>query len=57
MSDILVTMDNGSQALVHYGVLGMKWGQRNAETQRKYAGAKEERKKQKQEAKKIRQRV
>ena len=36
MSDIIVTADDGSQTLVHYGVLGMKWGQRNAETLRKY---------------------
>lgn len=40
MSDILVTMDDGSQYLVHHGVLGMKWGVRNEETLRKYAGMK-----------------
>lgn len=53
MSDILFTMEDGSQALMHYGKLGMKWGVRNAETLRKYAGGKEERRQQKQEAKAI----
>lgn len=38
-SDILVTTGDGSQYLVHHGVLGMKWGVRNADTLRKYAGA------------------
>lgn len=30
--------DNRNEYLEHYGVPGMKWGIRNAETQRKYAG-------------------
>lgn len=38
--------------LVHYGVLGMKWGVRNAETKAKYASAKKAGKRQaKKEAK------
>lgn len=44
MSEIIFTFDDGSQALMHYGVMGMKWGVRNAETRRKYAGGKGERK-------------
>lgn len=34
-----ITFDDGSTAyLEHHGVMGMKWGVRNAETQAKYAG-------------------
>ena len=29
MSDILFTMEDGSQALMHYGVMGMRWGVRH----------------------------
>ena len=37
--DILLTFEDGSSAyLEHHGVIGMKWGVRNAETQAKYAG-------------------
>lgn len=32
--------DDRDECLAHYGVMGMKWGVRNAETQRKYAGLK-----------------
>lgn len=32
--------DGRDEFLAHYGVMGMKWGVRNAETQRKYAGGK-----------------
>lgn len=32
-----VTFEDGSEALAHYGVLGMKWGKWNAETAAKYA--------------------
>ena len=31
--------DDRDECLAHYGVPGMKWGVRNAETQRKYAGS------------------
>ena len=34
-----ITFEDGSTAyLAHHGVMGMKWGVRNAETQAKYAG-------------------
>lgn len=38
MSQVIFTFEDGSQALMHYGVLGMKWGVRNEETLRKYLG-------------------
>lgn len=34
--DYLITFDDGSEALAHYGVLGMKWGKWNAETAARY---------------------
>lgn len=37
--DYVITFQDDSQALMHYGVQGMKWGKWNAETQRRYAGA------------------
>lgn len=37
--DYLITMENGSKALAHYGVLGMKWGKWNDETKARYASA------------------
>ncbi len=37
--EYVVHFDDGSEAyLAHHGVMGMKWGVRNAETQAKYAG-------------------
>lgn len=35
----IFTFEDGSEALMHYGVKGMKWGSWNAETQARYAGA------------------
>lgn len=32
------TFDDGSEALIHYGVRGMKWGIWNSETRAKYQG-------------------
>lgn len=38
MSDMLITMQDGSQWLAHHGVMGMHWGEWNEETRRKYLG-------------------
>ncbi len=37
--DYKFTFKDGSEALVHYGVKGMKWGVQNAETKARYAQA------------------
>jgi hypothetical protein len=36
--DYKFTFEDGSEALLHYGVKGMKWGRWNAETQARYNG-------------------
>lgn len=36
--ELKLTFEDGSEGLAHYGVKGMKWGVRNDETLRKYAG-------------------
>lgn len=38
--EIKPIFEDDSESLEHYGIPGMKWGVRNAETQRKYAGGK-----------------
>ena len=37
--DYKFTFQDGSEAMAHYGVQGMKWGKWNAETQTRYANA------------------
>lgn len=37
--DYILTFDDGSEALAHYGVKGMKWGVWNEETRRRHASA------------------
>lgn len=37
--DYKFTFEDGSAAIAHYGVKGMKWGQWNPETRARYAGA------------------
>ncbi len=38
--ELKFTFEDGSEALAHYGVLGMKLGVRNDETLAKYMGSK-----------------
>lgn len=37
MNEYKFTFEDGSEALAHYGVKGMKWGEWNEETQQRYA--------------------
>lgn len=37
--ELKFTFEDGSEAIAHYGVLGMKWGVRNDETRAKYMGS------------------